>query len=140
MRALLAWKWRGAPFRRLVALASSALLVGVAAGGVTAAEEHPAVTVVAEFTDAGAIIPGNDVMVDGVRAGAVERLRLAGGKALVTLSGGSAFTPLPSDAKVSIRAISLLGERYVNVERGTPSAPVLRNGAVIPATQTSRTI
>lgn len=128
------------PFRGAAALVSSALLVAVAAGGVTAAEEHPAVTVHAEFTDAGAIIPGNDVMVDGVKAGTVKKLRLVGGKALVTISVGSAFTPLHTDTKVSIRAISLLGERYINVDRGSPSAPVLEDGAVIPATQTSRTI
>jgi phospholipid/cholesterol/gamma-HCH transport system substrate-binding protein len=126
--------------RAAVALVSSALLVAVAAGGATAAQEHPAVTVVAEFTDAGAIIPGNDVMVDGVKAGEVQKLRLADGKARVTISVGSAFTPLHTDATVHIRAISLLGERYIDVERGSASAPVLENGAVIPATQTGRTI
>lgn len=128
------------PFRGAVALISSALLVAVAAGGVTAAEEHPAVTVVAEFNDAGAIIPGNDVMVDGVKAGEVKTLKLVDGKARVTLSVGSAFTPLHSDAKVTIRAISLLGERYINVDRGSASAPILKSGALIPATQTARTI
>lgn len=126
--------------RGSIALVSSALLVAVAAGGVTAAEKHPAVTVHAEFADAGAIISGNDVMVDGVKAGTVKRLRLVGGKARVTISIGSAFTPLHTDARVHIRAISLLGERYVDVDRGTPSAPVLKDGAVIPATQTGRTI
>jgi phospholipid/cholesterol/gamma-HCH transport system substrate-binding protein len=112
----------------------------VAAGGSTAAGEHPAVTVHAEFADAGAIIPGNDVIVDGVKAGSVKKLRLVDGKARVTISVGSAFTPLHTDARVHIRAISLLGERYVDVDRGTPSAPVLPDGAVIPATQTGRTI
>ena len=134
---------RLARFRGAVALLASALLVAAVAGGVGAAsgaEEHPAVTVHAEFTDAGAIIPGNDVMVDGVKAGTVKKLRLVGGKALVTLSVGSAFTPLHTDAKVTIRAVSLLGERYINVDRGSPSAPVLEDGGVIPASQTARTI
>jgi phospholipid/cholesterol/gamma-HCH transport system substrate-binding protein len=126
--------------RGSLALVSSALLVAVAAGGVTAAEDHPAVTVHAEFTDAGAIIPGNDVMVDGVKAGEVEKLSLVDGKARVTLAVGSAFTPLHTDARVTIKAVSLLGERYVHVDRGSPSAPVLEDGAVIPATQTGRTI
>jgi phospholipid/cholesterol/gamma-HCH transport system substrate-binding protein len=127
-------------FPGVVALVSSALLVAVAAGGVTAAEEHPAITVEAEFADAGAIIPGNDVMVDGVKAGEVKKLRLLDGKARVTISIGSAFTPLHTDATVHIRAVSLLGERYVDVDRGSPSAPVLADGAVIPVTQTGRTI
>ena len=128
------------PFRGAVALVGSAILVAVAAGGATAAPEHPAVRVVAEFTDAGAIIPGNDVMVDGVKAGEVKKLRLVGGKARVTIAIGSAFTPLHSDATVHVRAISLLGERYIDVDRGSASAPVLSDGAVIPATQTARTI
>ena len=123
-----------------VALVGSALLVAFAAGGVTAAEGHPAVTIHAEFTDAGAIIPGNDVMVDGVKAGEVQKLRLAGGKALVTISVGSAFTPLHTDARVTIKAVSLLGERYIDIDRGSPAAPVLEDGAVLPAAQTGRTI
>jgi phospholipid/cholesterol/gamma-HCH transport system substrate-binding protein len=127
-------------YKGVVALVSSALLVAVAAGGVTAGENHPAVTVHAEFTDAGAIIPGNDVMVDGVKAGEVQKLRLQDGKALVTISVGSAFTPLHADARVTIKAVSLLGERYIHVDRGSPSAPVLQDGAVLPATQTGRTI
>jgi len=139
---------RLSPVRGAVALVSSALLVAAAAGGVTAApgaspastQAHKAVTVHAEFTDAGAIIPGNDVMVDGVKAGTVKRLRLTGGKAQVTISVGSAFTPLHTDARVTIKAVSLLGERYLDIDRGSPSAPVLADGAVIPATQTGRTI
>ncbi|HEV3363346.1 MAG TPA: MlaD family protein [Acidimicrobiia bacterium] len=126
--------------RGAVALVSSALLMAVAAGGVTAAEDHPAVTIHADFTDAGAIIPGNDVMVDGVKAGEVEKLNLVDGRARVTIAVASAFTPLHTDARVTIKAVSLLGERYVHVDRGSPSAPVLEAGAVIPATQTGRTI
>ena len=127
--------------RGALALASSALLVAVAAGGsAEASSPHSAVTVDAEFTDAGAIIPGNDVMVDGVKAGEVKRLRLVDGKARVTIAVGSAFTPLHTDARITVKAVSLLGERYVNVERGSPSAPVLQNGGLIPASQTGRTI
>jgi phospholipid/cholesterol/gamma-HCH transport system substrate-binding protein len=127
-------------YKGAIALVSSALLVAFAAGGVTAADAHPAVTIHAEFTDAGAIIPGNDVLVDGVKAGEVQKLRLADGKALVTISVGSAFTPLHTDARVTIKAVSLLGERYIDVDRGSPSAPVLQDGAVVPAAQTGRTI
>lgn len=126
--------------RGAAALVGSALLVAVAAGGVTAGENHPAVTVHAEFTDAGAIIPGNDVMVDGVKAGEVRKLRLVDGKARVTISVASAFTPLHTDARVTIKAVSLLGERYIDVDRGSPQAAVLQDGAVLPPTQTGRTI
>jgi phospholipid/cholesterol/gamma-HCH transport system substrate-binding protein len=127
-------------YKGAVALVSSALLVAVAAGGVTADETHPAVTVHADFTDAGAIIPGNDVIIDGVKAGEVRKLRLRDGKARVTISVASAFTPLHTDARVTIKAVSLLGERYIDVDRGSPAAPVLEDGAVLPPTQTGRTI
>ncbi|HEY3238914.1 MAG TPA: MlaD family protein [Acidimicrobiia bacterium] len=119
---------------------ASALLVSVLAGGVGAEPERSDLEITAEFADAGAIIPGNDVVVDGVKAGAVRRLRLVDGKARVTFSVDAAFTPLHEDATAAIRSVSLLGERYLDLGRGTPSAPVLSDGALIPASQTQRAV
>ncbi|HEY0398100.1 MAG TPA: MCE family protein, partial [Acidimicrobiia bacterium] len=73
------------------------------------------VTVKAVFADAGAILPGNDVKVDGVQAGLVKKVRLVGGKAELTLAVGGAFTPLHTDASAAIRPVSLLGERFVDL-------------------------
>jgi hypothetical protein len=123
-----------------VSLLASALLVSVLAGGAAGETEPSDLVVIAEFTDAGAIIPGNDVFIDGVKAGSVRRLALADGKARVTFSVDAAFTPLHTDATAAVRSISLLGERYLDLTRGTPSAPVLADGAVLPASQTQRTV
>ena len=52
---------------RRIPLLACALLVSVLAGGVGAEPERSGVEITAEFTDAGAIVRGNDVMIDGVR-------------------------------------------------------------------------
>ena len=98
------------------------------------------VTVKAVFADAGAILPGNDVKVDGVQAGLVKKVRLVGGKAELTLAVGGAFTPLHTDASAAIRPVSLLGERFVDLNRGTAAAPVLGGGGVIPESRTRRAV
>ncbi|MDQ3943631.1 MAG: MlaD family protein, partial [Actinomycetota bacterium] len=127
-------------FRHRVSLLASALLVSVLAGGVAATPQRSDLEITAEFTDAGAIIPGNDVMVDGVRAGSIRRLSLHEGKARVTFSVDAAFTPLHADATAAIRLVSLLGERYLDLDRGTPSEPAFEDGAVIPASRTHRAV
>lgn len=127
--------------RRLLPLLASALVLSLIAGRTGgAASEHGDLELTAEFSDAGAIIEGNDVAVDGVKAGSVRRLALVDGKAHVTFSVGGEFAPIHDDARVAIRAVSLLGERYVDLDRGTPSAPVLEDGALIPASRTERAV
>ncbi|MGH8972870.1 MAG: MlaD family protein, partial [Acidimicrobiia bacterium] len=134
---------------RPVSLLTSALLVSVLAGGAAGESEQSGLEITAEFADAGAIIPGNDVVVDGVRAGSVRKLRLVDGHgaggvptrvARVTFSVDAAFTPVHTDATAAVRSISLLGERYLDLTRGTPSAPVLADGALLPVSQTERAV
>ncbi|HEV7862167.1 MAG TPA: MCE family protein, partial [Acidimicrobiia bacterium] len=98
-----------------------ALLVGATFAGPepTSGGGGHGLTVTAIFADAGAILPGNDVKVDGVQAGQVKKVRLVAGKAELTLSVGGAFTPLHTDASAAIRPVSLLGERFVDLSRGT---------------------
>jgi phospholipid/cholesterol/gamma-HCH transport system substrate-binding protein len=125
---------------RPVGLLASALLVSVLAGGVGAGPEQQSLTLVAEFADAGALIPGNDVVVDGVKAGSIKRLQLVGGKARVTFGVAAVFTPVHNDATVAIRSVSLLGERFLELDRGTPSAPAVESGAVIPSSRADRAV
>ena len=61
-------------------------------------------------------------------------------KAHLTLRLDGAFAPIHEDARVAIRPVSLLGERFVDLDRGTDSAPVLPDGGLIPATQTRRSV
>jgi len=41
------------------------------------------------------------------------------------------------DARFTIRPVSLLGERFVELNQGTPTAPPLPTGATVPLTQTA---
>ena len=96
------------------------------------------VTVKAVLADADAIIKGNDVKIDGVRCGVVQSIALHDGKAVLTLSVGREFLPLHKDARAQIKAVSLLGERYVDLTRGSDASPALGDGGTIPVTQTGR--
>jgi phospholipid/cholesterol/gamma-HCH transport system substrate-binding protein len=125
--------------RRLTLLAA-VLLVSVFAGSVVAGPERSDIKVVAEFTDAASILAGNDVQVNGVTAGRVDKVTLDHGVARLTLEIDAAFTPIHTDASAVIRPVSLLGERFVDLDQGTPSAPVLPDGGVIPASRNRRSV
>ena len=125
---------------RRCALPLAAMVLVSAFFGTTvfAGSEQSPITVIAEFTDAGTIVSGNVVRVDGVEAGKVRQMILHDNKARLALSIGGKFTPLYANARVRIRPAMLLGELFVDLDRGTPDAPRLRDGDVIPASQTGR--
>jgi phospholipid/cholesterol/gamma-HCH transport system substrate-binding protein len=94
--------------------------------------------VVAEFADASPLLVGNDVQVDGVKVGSVTGMSVVNGHADVSFTVSPKALPLHTDAQVEIRPVSLLGERYLALNPGTPSAPVLRAGQVIPLSHTGQ--
>ncbi|GAB3354813.1 MULTISPECIES: MlaD family protein [Amycolatopsis] len=113
--------------------------VGVTAGAVGANDKgQPGeITIVAKFTDASPLIPGNEVKVDGVNVGQVAAMTVDSDKhAAVALSLDPAALPVHTDAKVTLKPVSILGERYLDLDRGTPSAPALQDGDVLPVQQT----
>lgn len=78
----------------------------------------------ATFADASPLVEGNLVKVDGVKVGLIEEISVRDGKALVEMEVEESALPLHADAKAKIRAKSLLGERYIDLDRGTRDAPV----------------
>ena len=95
----------------------------------------------AVFSEAGGLVPGNDVKVSGVKVGAVSDVSLQRGKALVTflVNGG---VHLGSDTTAHIRTGTLLGQRVLTLEsdgKGTLKAadviPVSRTGSPYSLTQ-----
>jgi len=95
----------------------------------------------AVFTEAGGLVPGNDVKVSGVKVGTVSDVSLQRGKALVTflVNGG---VHLGSDTTAHIRTGTLLGQRVLTLEsdgKGTLKAsdviPVSRTGSPYSLTQ-----
>ncbi|OLZ42944.1 MlaD family protein [Amycolatopsis keratiniphila] len=114
--------------------------VGVTAGavGVNDKGQPGELTIVAKFADASPLIPGNEVKVNGVNVGQVAAMTVDSDKhAAVALSLDPAALPVHTDAKITLKPVSILGERYLDLDRGTASAPVLRDGDVLPVQQTS---
>jgi phospholipid/cholesterol/gamma-HCH transport system substrate-binding protein len=124
---------------RLVAVA--AVAVAGATGATTAVAGHDSpdgMMLSATFTDASPLLVGNDVKVNGVRVGEITDMFLTDGTTRVVMALDTAVLPVHSDATATVRPVSLLGERYVDLDRGSPQAQVLSSGAVLPATQTGR--
>jgi phospholipid/cholesterol/gamma-HCH transport system substrate-binding protein len=93
---------------------------------------------VAQFVDASPLIAGNDVKIDGVKVGTVTSLKVVGGLAQVTMSLTDAAYPLHTDATATVRPVTLLGERYVDLQRGSASAPLLKDGQVLTTAHTGQ--
>jgi len=67
--------------------------------------------VVAEFRDASPMLVGNDVKLHGVKVGDVAGMTEENGIAKVALELGPEAQPLHTDARATVRPVSLLGER-----------------------------
>lgn len=83
----------------------------------------------ATFKDASPLLEGNDVRLGGVKVGSVDTMRVVEGGAEVTIELDRTALPVHEDARLTIRPVSLLGERYVELDRGSPESPVLADGA-----------
>jgi phospholipid/cholesterol/gamma-HCH transport system substrate-binding protein len=94
----------------------------------------------AEFSDVSPILVGQQVKVHGVTVGKVgEPNYLPNRKiALVPLYLDATALPVHTDATARIAPLSLLGERYVNLDQGTPSAPDLPMNASITVDHTGQ--
>ena len=107
-----------------IALVVAALVtVGAASGGGDSGYKVRAI-----FDDVASAVPGEDVKIAGAKVGKIESMDVTrGNKAAITLAiTDSDFTPFHRDATCTIRPQSLIGEKYVECDPGTPSTPELR--------------
>jgi len=118
-----------------LALAGTLVATGTAIGGRDGDD-----LVRARFASAAPLVTGNQVKVDGVVVGTVEELAVRDGVAEVSMELDEKAMPIHDDARLTIRPVSLLGERYVDLDRGSASAPVLDSGEVIPVEQTHTSV
>ncbi|KRA29992.1 MULTISPECIES: MlaD family protein [unclassified Nocardioides] len=125
---------------RLIIGGVAVLLLATSITGYRAMTKDEAPDVYAVFANASPLIEGNDVKVSGVTVGKVESIEVKDGKALVGMSLDEEALPLHDDAKAIIRPLSLLGERFVEIDRGTPDGDVLKSGAAIPVENTSSSV
>jgi virulence factor Mce-like protein len=93
----------------------------------------------AAFRTSNNLRPNSPVRIAGVTVGKVAKVERAGEDgAIVTLRIQDKGQPIHSDAHAAIRPrIFLEGNFFVDVQPGTPSAPVLGDGDMIPVNQTS---
>jgi ABC-type transporter Mla subunit MlaD len=109
----------------LSAALTAAVIFGVAATGAGGGSGYK---IRAIFDDAAAAVPGEDVRIAGARVGTLGEMGLtAQNKAAIVLEiqdGG--FAPFHADARCTIRPQSLIGEKYVECEPGTPGSPELK--------------
>lgn len=120
----------------LVAVLIAAAVTGVAAR--IGSDDADLVT--ARFASAAPLVEGNQVKIDGVVVGSVKSLTVVDGLAEVGLELDEEARPLHEDARLTIRPVSLLGERYVDLDRGSPDAPLLDDDVVIPVEQTGTSV
>jgi phospholipid/cholesterol/gamma-HCH transport system substrate-binding protein len=92
--------------------------------------------VIAEFRDVSPILVGNDVKLYGVDVGKVQDIQLVGDSARLVLELDQRALPLHTDAQATVKPVSLLGERFVDLNTGSTDAPLLADGAPIPINQT----
>ena len=93
-------------------------------------------TLQVQFKDAAGLLHSNDLRVAGVKAGQVTKIEQRGSYALITLQVQKDFQPVYKDAHAIVRPKNLLGETYVEIDRGTPGAGEYSDGGVIPLANT----
>lgn len=123
---------------RLIAIGLTALLSCTGAVAPYMAQEAKGTKlVVAEFRDVSPILVGNDVKLSGVKVGTVADLTLVDGVAKLAMELEPKALPLHVDARATVKPVSLLGERFVELKTGSTNAPLLPEGASIPIQQTA---
>lgn len=121
----------------MIAVAATAIVSCTAAVAPLAASAADGKTiVVAEFRDVSPILVGNDVKLTGVQVGKVADINLVNGVAKLVLELDNKALPLHADAQATVKPVSLLGERFVDLNPGSSDAPLLPSGAPIPISQT----
>src|SRR4051794_39852075 len=95
----------------------------------------------AYFKNANNLKPNSPVRIAGVEVGVVNNVSPADpktGAAKVDMQIEDKGLPLHKDAEIKIRPrIFLEGNEFVDIQPGTPEAPILKSGGSIPASQTA---
>src|SRR5689334_5283943 len=78
-------------------------------------------TVSADFDDVSGLYVGDDVRISSVRVGFVEEVRLKDGHAYAVMKLDDPDTKLYADATAGVIDRSGLGQKFVNLDPGSPS-------------------
>jgi ABC-type transporter Mla subunit MlaD len=121
----------------ILATVLGALVVAAVASSSSRGSGPPPYEVRAIFDDAAFAVPGEDVRVAGADVGSIQSLDVCtksqcppsspANKAAVTIKiNNPEFAPFYANAHCAIRPQSLIGEKYVDCQPGTSSAPKLQ--------------
>ena len=115
--------------RRIFAIAVvMASLVAALVLGVGASDDSgEGYEVRATFDNVSGAVEGEDVKIAGARVGAIKELDVTADKKAVVVFEieEPGFAPFHADARCTIRPQSLIGEKFVECDPGTPDAPAL---------------
>jgi phospholipid/cholesterol/gamma-HCH transport system substrate-binding protein len=89
---------------------------------------RPSYHAVATFASGAQLVAGDEVTIDGFPVGRVESLWPVDGGADVSLQLHPEYAPLYRDARAMVKTKNLLGETYVELNRGTPQSGPLPDG------------
>jgi phospholipid/cholesterol/gamma-HCH transport system substrate-binding protein len=84
----------------------------------------------ARFTNVQELKKGDPVRMAGVNVGRVEDIRLADNKVDVTLKIESG-AKVRTDSKATIRFVGLMGQNFVSIDFGSPTAPLASPGTLL---------
>lgn len=114
--------------RRMAAIALGLVALVVVLAG--ARDEQPGIRVDAIFDNTASLIPGQDVKIAGARVGSVSEIHLTPDRrARVVMEVTTGFAPFRADATCAIRPASLIGEKFIQCDPGSPDAGALPSGA-----------
>ena len=83
------------------------------------------------FKTGAELVAGDDVSMSGLRVGKIESLRPMAGATEVSMLLHQNFTPVFKDARAVIRQKNLLGEAYVELNRGDAAQGAIAQGGTI---------
>jgi virulence factor Mce-like protein len=94
------------------------------------------------FPNAGQLGTQADVRISGVTIGKVvsKALDPGGNRTIATLEINSKFAPLHQDIHAILRQKTIIGETYVELTPGTPTSPILHDGAMLPPGQVQNAV
>lgn len=130
----------GFPTPRVLVVAAVALLAATGAATGIGSSDQDGRVIMTEIADVSPVLAGQPVKVNGVTVGEVgEPSFLPDRKiALVPLRVDARALPVHTDATARVAPVSLLGERFVALNPGTPAAPELPIDRSLPTAQTGQ--
>jgi phospholipid/cholesterol/gamma-HCH transport system substrate-binding protein len=131
--------FRGVKKLHILFLALVAFLGATAAATSLTATQGDGQMVMAEFQNIGAMTAQAQVKIGGVVVGTTGTPTIDPARkiALVPMNLEQKALPLHVDATATIRQLSLIGEKFVDLNPGTPAAPILQPGQTLSVKQTS---